>query len=98
MKSIDNITKSLLLSFFVLITILTTFSIYSIKGIKKISNLTRNIIEKPLCGSSDGLQVLIKINKMHKDMKDIVLYSNDKARITFYINNIALEEIKVYKL
>jgi len=91
-----NITRKLLLSFCLLILIFLVFGIYTLFDIHTISSLTRTIYNHPLVVSNAALQSNISITKMHRNMKDVVLFE-DQHRIQLSIEKVNIEENQVYK-
>lgn len=90
-----NITRELVLSFAVLITIFLSFGIYTIHNIGGISRLTRTIHDHPLMVSNAALQATVSITKMSRHMKDVVLFDSP-IRILKAIEAVEEEEQKVY--
>lgn len=91
-----NITRKLLLSFFLLFIIFLIFGIYTLYDIHTISGLTRTIYNHPLVVSNAALQSNISITKMHRNMKDVVLFE-DQHRIQLSIEKVNFQEQQVYK-
>ncbi|MFC1825889.1 PAS domain S-box protein [Thermodesulfobacteriota bacterium] len=91
-----SITQRLFISFCLLILILFSFGLYTLYNIRTISSLTRTIYNHPLMVSNAALQSNVSITKMHRNMKDVVLFE-DPQRIQFSINLVNLEEQQVYQ-
>ncbi len=71
-----NITRRLILSFCVLISIFLLFGLFTLYDIYRVSSLTRTIYNHPLVVSNAALQTNVSIAKMHRSMKDVVLFNS----------------------
>ena len=71
-----NITRRLILSFGVLISIFLIFGLFTLYDIYRVSSLTRTIYNHPLVVSNAALQTNVSIAKMHRSMKDVVLFNS----------------------
>jgi PAS domain S-box-containing protein len=91
-----SITRGLILSFSVLISIFLFFSLYTFYNIGSILRLTRTIYDHPLAVSNAALQANVSITKMHYHMKDVVLFESP-IRILKSIEAVKQEEKKVYQ-
>ena len=91
-----NITRRLRLSFCVLISIFILFSLFSFYDIQTISSMTRTIYDHPLVVSNAALQANVSITKMHRNIKDVVLFKSP-TRIQTSIENINQQEQLVYQ-
>lgn len=91
-----NINKGLILSFSLLIIIFAMYGVFSIVEIQKLSRLTRTIYEHPLVVSNAALQANASITKMHRNMKDIVLFVS-VSRIENSIAKVDKQEDLVYQ-
>ncbi len=91
-----NITRKLVLSSCLLILIFLLFGIYSLYGIRTISGLTRTIYDHPLVVSNAALQAAGSITKMHRNMKDLVLFETP-SRIQQSIAAVDEQEQLVYQ-
>lgn len=91
-----SITRGLILSFSVLISIFLFFSLYTFYNIGGILRLTRTIYDHPLAVSNAALQANVSITKMHYHMKDVVLFESP-IRILKSIEAVKQEEKKVYQ-
>ena len=90
-----RITRHLVLSFCLLILIFFLYGIYSLYDIRAISNLTREIYDHPYFVSNAALGANVSITKMHRNMKDIVLFESP-ARIQQAIAAVNRQERMVY--
>ena len=91
-----NITRRLILSYCLLISIFISYDFYAIYDINIISSLTRIIYNHPLIVSNASLQANISILKIHRDMKDVVLFDSSE-RIRRSIDNVNTQEKQVYR-
>ena len=91
-----NITRRLILSFSVLISIFLIFGLLTLYGFHRVSSLTHLIYAHPLVVSNAALQSDVSIAKMHRSMKDVVLF-NSLLKIQQSIEAVNEEEKKVYK-
>lgn len=89
------ITRRLILSFCLLILIFLIFGLFTFYGIRSISSLTRTIYDHPLVVSNAALQANVSITKMHRNMKDVVIFESQK-RIQESINFVNQEERQAY--
>lgn len=95
-RSNIQITRNLSMSFAILICIFCLFSIYTYYEIRTLSNLTRTIYNHPLVVSNAALYSNVSITKMHRNMKDVVLYE-DTSTIEEVIRQVREEEQRVYR-
>ncbi|THB75987.1 MAG: PAS domain S-box protein [Desulfobulbaceae bacterium] len=96
-KSISStITRRLIVSFSLLCLVLLFFGVFVIYEIITMSSLTRTIYNHPLVVSNAALQSHVSITKMHRNMKDVVLFDNPE-RIDSAIRLVDVEEQEVYK-
>ncbi len=91
-----NITRRLILSFSVLISILLLFGMSTIYGKHRVASLTHLIYKHPMVVSNAALQSNVSIAKMHRSMKDIV-FSNSLLKIQQSIEAVNEEEKQAYK-
>jgi len=91
-----NITRRLILSFCVLISIFLLFFLFTLYDIDRVSSLTRTIYNHPLVVSNAALQSNVSIAKMHRSMKDVVLL-NSLSKIRQSIEVVNEEEKQVNK-
>ena len=92
----SNITKRLILGFCALISIFLLFGVYTLYDIHRISQLSRDIYNHPLIVSNAALQANTSIVKMHRSMKDVVLF-NSVSRIQQSIEIVNDEEKRVHQ-
>jgi two-component system, cell cycle sensor histidine kinase and response regulator CckA len=90
------ITQRLILSLAVLISILLLFGLLTIYDNYTVSRLTRTIYNHPLVVSNAALQSNISITKMHRHMKDVVLF-NSPERISHSIEAVNQQEKLAYQ-
>lgn len=91
-----NITGRLILSFCVLISIFLLFGLFTLYEIHTAAELTRTIYHHPLIVSNAALQSNISIAKMHRSMKDVVLFKSS-SKILRFVNIVNEEEKQVYR-
>jgi PAS domain S-box-containing protein len=92
----ENITPRLMLGFLALILLFFLFGVYALYDIHKISKLSRTIYNHPLVVSNAALQANVSIAKMHRSMKDVVLF-NSLSKIQKSIETVNKEEEQVYR-
>jgi PAS domain S-box-containing protein len=92
----SNTQKRLILGFCTLISIFLLFGVYTLYDIHRISQLTRIIYNHPLAVSNAALQANISIVKMHRSMKDVVLF-HTLSKIQQSIEIVNDEEKRVYR-
>ena len=90
-----NITHSLITSFSFLILSYVAYSLFTLYDIGSISKLIRTIYDHPLVVSNAALQADVSVNKMHCDMKDIILFNSD-GQIDKAIADMEEEEQRAY--
>ena len=90
-----TITRRLVISFSLLIVLYFFFGLYSLYDIHIIAGLTRTIYDHPLVVSNAALQSNVSITKMHRDMKDVVLFTSP-TRIQQAIADVERQERLVY--
>ncbi len=91
-----NIAPKLMLGFFVLIVIFLLFGVYALYDIHKVSDLGRTIYNHPLVVSNAALHANVSIVKMHRSIKDVVLF-NSLSKIEKSIEAVNEEEKQVYR-
>ncbi len=91
-----NFTRRLISGFSILVLIFILFALFTIYDIYTVSNLTHTICNHPLAVSNAALQSNVSITKMHRDMKDVVLFTSP-SEINRYINAVNEQEKQVYK-
>jgi two-component system cell cycle sensor histidine kinase/response regulator CckA len=92
----NKITSRLIISFVFLILTFLVFGLYSLYDIRTISGLTRTIYDHPLVVSSTALQSNVAITKMHRDMKDVVLFKST-SQVQQAIAAVEQQEQSVYQ-
>jgi len=90
-----KITQRLMYGFGVLMSIFLLFGGFNLYHIKKVSNLNRIIYNHPMVVSNAALQTNASVAKMHRSMKDVVLF-HSPARIQESIESVIKEEKKVF--
>ena len=91
-----NITRRLMLGFLTLISIFLLFGVFTLYYIDRVSDLSRTIHNHPLVVSNAALQANVSIVKMHRNMKDVVLF-HSSSRIQQFIEAVNEEEEQVYR-
>lgn len=91
-----NITRRLIASFSLLILIYFLYGLFSLYNSRIISGLTKTIYNHPLVVSNAALQANVSITKMHRDMKDVVLFTSP-VRIQQAIADVDRQERLVYQ-
>ena len=92
----SKITKRMIFGFSALILIFLLFGVYTLYDIHRISQLSRNIYNHPLVVSNAALQANASIVKMHRSMKDVVLF-HSLSRIQQSIEIVNDEEERVHR-
>lgn len=101
-----KIIRFLIVSTLILVISILISKSYNIYQVHKINQLTHNIYEHPLKVSNQALYVKTNLYKIHRTMKDIVLYPNDEEleKLIVEVNKIekevyqSLDVIKKYIL
>ena len=91
-----NITQKVILGFCTLISIFFLFDAYTLYDIHKISQLSRIIYNHPLVVSNAALQANSLILKIHRNMKNVVLF-HSLSRIQQSIEMANDEEEQVHR-
>jgi PAS domain S-box-containing protein len=91
----SNIKQKMMLGFCALIIIFILFSALTLYNIHRVSNLSRTIYNHPLVVSNATLQANVYITKIHRSMKDVVLFDSS-SRIQQSIEVVNEEEKQVY--
>ncbi len=94
-KHVD-IARKLLFSFLLMWLIFLSFGVLSVYWVDNASTLTRTFYNQPLVVSNAVLQANISITKMHRNMKDVVLFSGIE-RSQNAIANVKQHEQEVYE-
>ncbi len=92
----NNISRKLIFGFGWLIIIFVLYQVYTLYEVHTISKLTRTIYDHPLVVSNASLQANVSITKMHRNMKDVVLFESDD-RIQKSIAAVDAQEQIVYQ-
>jgi two-component system cell cycle sensor histidine kinase/response regulator CckA len=92
----SNISKRLILGFSALIIIFILFGVYTLYDIHRISQLSRHIYNHPLVVSNAALQANMSILRIHRSMKDVVLF-HSLSRIQKSIEKVNDEEDRVHR-
>ena len=69
-----NVTRRLVLSFSALIFLFLLFGLFTLYEINTLTNLTGTIYHHPLVVSNAAIQSNVSIGKIHRIMKDVVLF------------------------
>ena len=93
---LSNITRQLLLGFCALISIFLLFGVYALCNIYRVSDLSRTIYNHPLIVSNAALKLNASIAKMHRSMKDVVLF-HSSSKIQQSIEALNREEEEAYR-
>jgi predicted PurR-regulated permease PerM len=91
-----NATRRLKLGFSILILIFIFFGLFTIYYTYSISSLTRTINDHSLVVSNAALQSNVSITKIHRNMKDVVLFTSP-SDIDRFIKAVDDQEKQVYK-
>jgi len=89
-------TRSLKLGFGILITIFVGFGLFVLYDIQRVADLSHTIYHHPLVVSNAALHANVSIAKMHRNMKDVVLFKSS-SRIRDSIEAVSGEEKQVYR-
>ena len=76
LNDMGNITRKLTLGFVLLLLVFFFFSLFSLYGLRTSARLTHTIYSHPLVVSNAALQVRVSITKIHRNMKDLVLFKS----------------------
>jgi len=91
-----NTNQRLIFSFCVLILIFFFYGFFTLIEHRTIFNLTRTLYNHPLAVSNAALQSNVSITKMHRNMKDVVLFKSP-TRIQQSITAVGQQETIVYQ-
>ncbi|MGL1930265.1 MAG: PAS domain S-box protein [Desulfotalea sp.] len=91
-----NQTLALKLGFATLIAIFVVFGVFVLYEMQRVADLNRAIYDHPLVVSNAALQANTSIAKMHRNMKDVVLFKS-LSRIHESIKAVDEEEKEVYR-
>ena len=91
-----SVTRRLILSFSALVFLFFLFGLFTLYDIHTLTNLTTTIYNHPLVVSNAALQSNTSIAKMHRNMKDVVLFKT-LSEIQQSIEAVNEEEEKVYE-
>jgi len=92
----DNKTLDLKLGFVTLIAIFVVFGVFVLYEMQRVADLNRTIYDHPLVVSNAALQANTSIAKMHRNMKDVVLF-NSLSRVQESIKAVDEEEKEGYR-
>lgn len=92
----ENNLQGLMLGFTALILLFLLFGVVTIYDIQKVSRLSLAIYNHPLVVSNAALQANVSIAKMHRSMKDVVLF-HSLSRIQQSIEIVNDEEERVHR-
>ena len=92
----SNITRQLILGLCALISIFLLFGVYALYNIHRVSDLGRTIYNHPLVVSNAALKANVSITKMHRSMKDVVLF-HSSSRIQQSTEEVNKEKEQVYQ-
>ncbi len=92
----ENLARRLILGFGALILIFLLFGAFIFYDMHSAFDLNRTIYNHPLVVSNASLQANVSIAKMHRSMKDIVLF-NSSSRILQFVEAVNEEEQQVYR-
>ena len=90
-----NVTRRLIWAFSILVLIFILFGMFTIYDIHTVSELTRTIYNHPLAVSNAALQSNVSITKIHRNMKDVVLFTSP-SEINRSIEAVNEQEKQVY--
>ncbi|MCG6882001.1 MAG: PAS domain S-box protein [Deltaproteobacteria bacterium] len=91
-----SVTRRLILSFSALISLFFLFGLFTLYDIHTLTSLTSTIYHHPLVVSNAALQSNTSIAKMHRNMKDVVLFKT-LSKIQSSIEAVNEEEEKVHE-
>jgi hypothetical protein len=91
-----NVSKNLKLGFGTLIVIFFLFGMFILYDINKVSKLSLTVYNHPLVVSNAALQVNVSISKMHRSMKDVVLFGSP-SKIQQSVDAVSDEEVLAYR-
>jgi len=90
-----NVAQRLMWGFGISILTFVLFGLFAFYGMHTVSGLTRTIYNHPLVVSNAALQSSIAVTKMHRSMKDVVLFTA-QSEINRTIKVISEHEKQVY--
>ncbi|MCP3871572.1 MAG: PAS domain S-box protein [Desulfobacteraceae bacterium] len=88
--------QKLIIVFGIIISFFLGFGLFTLTTIQNLSHLTDKIYNHPLVVSNASLQVSTAITKMHRSMKDVVLFDS-KSDVDKFIRSVSEEESNAYK-
>jgi len=91
-----GITRGISYSFAILIALFALHGIFSFESIRQMAGLVKTIHDHPLVVSNASLQANNNIIKMHRSMKDVVLF-NDPAVFDSAVKEVDGLEAETYK-
>lgn len=91
---VNNVSR-LIVGFVIIILFYISFGIFALTTIGNLSDLTTTIYNHPLVVSNASLQANTAITKMHRTMKDVVLFEAE-SDIQRFIEAVTIEEQNVY--
>ena len=91
-----SFSRRLMLGFGALISIFILFGVFTLYDIHRVSKLSRTVYNHPLVVSNTALEANASIARMHRSMKDVVLF-NSFSRIQQSIKAVNAEEKQVYR-
>jgi len=89
------ITTTIVVAFSLLISLFFAESMFFRKQIESISNLTHKLYDQPLTVSNKSIECSLTITKIHRSMKDIVLFP-ETINVVSKIEEVNTLEEKVY--
>lgn len=95
-KTHEQNHQRLILGFCIIISFFLGFGLFTLSTIQKLSKLTNIIYNHPLAVSNASLQANVSIAKMHRNMKDVVLFDS-KLDLDRFLAAVNKEESDVYE-
>jgi PAS domain S-box-containing protein len=91
-----KITQSIVYTLGILVLLYAIHTLFSFQAMQRLLTLTRSIYDHPLVVSNASRQANLEILKMHRDMKDVVLFG-DPGILESAIKEIDQLEIDVFR-
>ncbi len=88
--------QRVILGFSIIISFFLGFGLFTLSTIHSLSHFTSTIYNHPLVVSNASLKANVLITKMHRNMKDVVLFDS-LSDVEKFVKAVNEEEINVYK-
>ncbi len=88
--------QRVIIGFGIVISLFVGFGLFTLSTLQNLSQFTSTIYNHPLVVSNASLQANVMITKMHRNMKDVVLFES-LSDVDRFIRAVDDEEVKVYE-